>query len=344
MEGLGLAKTDIFMYGIKGQEDKFLKTRKALCDIVGTSKDYGNKMHKYLTKKEVPQFPEPPEPQPAKEGEKISTAQMEKYKMKLRDSIDEEKSWEEQLGRMFRTILAMSAPPMRNTIESDPKFDKLYAANDVNGLLDLMKEKVYGTDERKDQLYVTAGAMMKLHNMQQHPLESHANFHKQFISQAEVTEAVWGPLIPQHMKGKPTDAQEKARKAYLARVWLHCLHKNHQGAVNELSKAHINGRKEYPADLEAALSWITEHTEVANDSHSNMSKLHKSNSHANKDDGTKNVTSFTQVAEPADKANTANNQSDTSSTMSISRARYKMRKLAVSWLQMIRAHDSDEEE
>ena len=127
-------------------------------------------------------------------------------------------------------------------------------------------------------------------------------------------------------------------------VPLHCLHKNHQGAVNELSKAHINGRKEYPADLEAALSWITEHTEVANDSHSNMSKLHKSNSHANRDDGTKNVTSFTQVAEPADKANTANNQSDTSSTISISRARYKMRKPGVSWLQMIRAHDSDEEE
>ena len=68
----GLADTDIFMYGTKGQEDKFLKTRKALCDMVGISKDYGNIMYHYLTEKEDPQFPEQTEPKPAKEGRPIS--------------------------------------------------------------------------------------------------------------------------------------------------------------------------------------------------------------------------------------------------------------------------------
>ena len=253
--------------------------------MVGTSKEYGNNMHRYLTKKEAPQFPEPPEPQPAKEGEAISTAQMERYKIKLRDSIEEEKSWGEQLGRMFRTVLAMCAPPMRNTIESDPRYDKLYAANDVNGLLDLIKEKVYGTDERKDPLYVAAGAMMKLHSLQQHAHESPANFHKRFHSQLEVTESVWGQLIPQMMKGKPTTDQEKARKAYIARLYLLGLHKNYKGVIDDLNKAHINGRKEYPQDLEAALTWVTKHTEVAGDSHGNNSKLQKSNSDGMNDDG-----------------------------------------------------------
>ena len=340
----GLAKTDVYLYGIKGQEDKFLKTTKAVVDWVGTSTTYGNDMHKYLTKKEEPQFLEPPEPQPAKEGDSISTAQMERYKMKLKQCIDDEKSWAEQKGRMFRTIQSISAPPMRNAFESDPRFEQLYADHDVNGLLALIKEKVYGTDERKELLWITAGAMVKLHTMQQGPQESTANFHKRFYSQVEVTESVWGALIPQVMKGKPTDAQEKAKRAYHARLFLKCLNKNNQGAVNELSKAYINGRSEYPKDLEAALTWITEQREADGDSHDNNTKPSKSNSHGNNDDGTRNATSFTQVAKPATSDDTANNPPSTSSTISISRAKYKMRKPGLNFTQFIRKEASDEEE
>jgi hypothetical protein len=45
-------------------------------------------------------------------------------------------------------------------------------------------------------------------------------FTKRFLSQQEVTEDVWGELIPQMMKGKAVVEQEKARHKFLACVFL----------------------------------------------------------------------------------------------------------------------------
>ena len=84
--------------------------------------------------------------------------------------------------------------------------------------------------------------MNKLCYIHQHASESHANFHKRFDSQVEMTESVWGPFIPQNMNGEPTAGQEKARKANIARLFLHCLNKRCQGVVNEVSKAYMSGQ------------------------------------------------------------------------------------------------------
>ena len=241
---------------------------------------------------------------------------------------------------------------MRNAIESDSRYKELKADYDANGLLDLIKEKVYGADEKKEPLWLTAEAMNKLHFIYQHPSESHANFHKRFDSQVEMTESVWGPLIPQNMKGKPTEAQEKARKAYIARLFLHRLNKRYHGVVNELSKAYMNGRNEYPEDLSDALTWITNQTVPASDAHGDANKSNKTSSNGANDDGAPRLSSFTQLPEPANATTTtlAMAQTDTPhSTISISRAQYERRRplsgfRGVSFAQLNRAEDSSADE
>ena len=47
-----------------------------------------------------------------------------------------------------------------------------------------------------------------------------ATFYKRFTNQVEVTEGVWGPLIPAKMKGKNTEEQKKAREKFLACMFL----------------------------------------------------------------------------------------------------------------------------
>ena len=90
----GLDKNNIFVYGQAGQADRYIKSRKGLIEWVGTTKEYKNVMYAYLTKKEEPTFIEPTEPT----GDNVTTAQLEKYKMKLRKQMDEEEEWLEAKG------------------------------------------------------------------------------------------------------------------------------------------------------------------------------------------------------------------------------------------------------
>ena len=82
------------------------------------------------------------------------------------------------------------------------------------------------------------------------------------MSQVEVTESEYGPLIPSKYKGKPTEQQEKARKQYLARLYLQALNRDHKKQVQGLSTAFINKQNNYPDTPEAALSWAVSQLEV----------------------------------------------------------------------------------
>ena len=63
-------------------------------------------------------------------------------------------------------------------------------------------------------------AMRKLVNMRQEPKESLVNFGWWFMSQAEVTEDVWGKMVPYKDNGKSTTKKKAARNKYLACIFL----------------------------------------------------------------------------------------------------------------------------
>ena len=67
----GLDKSTMFVYGSPHQIEKFLRAKKAIVDWVGTSEECKNSMHDHLTEGTEPEFKEPEEPAPAKEGEPI---------------------------------------------------------------------------------------------------------------------------------------------------------------------------------------------------------------------------------------------------------------------------------
>ena len=138
--------------------------------------------------------------------------------------------------------------------------------------------------------------MAKLHSARQGMGESESNFYRRLISQIEVTESVWGRLTPSIMKGKLTTEQDAARNAYLARLFLRGLNKSHQESVNDLGKAYVDGRNEYPKDIESALAWITNRPE--NNSrfkHNKPQPTNGNNNNDNDDDpNTRNLRSFAQ--------------------------------------------------
>ena len=151
---------------------------------------------------------------------------------------------------------------MRNKLEGDTKFNDLEKDYNVNGLLDLIKDLVYSTNESQEPFLKMANSMVKLHRMFQCNRESANAYYKRFMSQVEVTESECGPLMPSKCKGKPTEQQEKARKQCLARLYLQALNRDHKKQVQGLSTAFINKQNNYPDTPEAALLWAVSQLET----------------------------------------------------------------------------------
>jgi hypothetical protein len=86
------------------------------------------------------EFPEPKDP-----GDKPTAAQMEKYKMQLRMSLDKADKYQSEKAKVFRLIIGQCVPAMKHKIEGDTKYPALVEASDVTGLLQFMKELVYST-------------------------------------------------------------------------------------------------------------------------------------------------------------------------------------------------------
>ena len=174
--------------------DRYIKARKGLIDWVGTSKDYKNVMHAYLLTKEEPTFDDPTEPT-GTDANPVTTAQLEKYKFQLRKMDDQREEWLEAKGRLYRTMEQLCITPLQNKVYNHPRYEEVQKKHDIIGLLDIIKELVYSTDDSQETYWTMVETMTQLFNTKQGDQESLTAFHKRLESQIEVTESVWGGAV-----------------------------------------------------------------------------------------------------------------------------------------------------
>jgi hypothetical protein len=94
--------------------------------------------------------------------------------------------------------------------------------------------------------------------LKQESNESLDGFAKRFLSQQEVTEDVWGELIPHKMKGKAVVNQEKARDKFLACVFLAGVDGNRYGtAVDDLNNDFLLGTVSFPDDVPGMMTLLS---------------------------------------------------------------------------------------
>ena len=190
----GLPKHNIFVCGEKNQVDRYIKARKGLIDWVGTSKDYKNVMHSYLLTKDEPTFDDPDEPT-GTDANPVTTAQLEKYKFQLRKIDDKREEWLEAKGRLCRTVEQLCVIPLQNKVHDHPRCGEVQKKHDIIGLLDIIKELVYSTDDSQETYWTMVETMTQLFNTKQGDQEPLTAFDKRLESQIEVTESVWGGAV-----------------------------------------------------------------------------------------------------------------------------------------------------
>lgn len=247
--GIEELRGQFYIYGSKGQQERFTKTTKAVAEYAGST--CGKDMWELVHNQKEATFPEPPEPK-----EDASRAAMEKYKMLFRMSIEDKKQYDKDKSRMFRIIMGQCKLSMKNKIESMAEYPKLEEDDDVVGLLAMMKQVAFSAEKVQYEFWTKQAMMRKLITMKQDK-ESITGFHKRFMAQLEVTEQAWGKLIPHEMKGKPTAEQEAARDKFLACVFLAGVDRSRsKGAINDLSNDFLGGSDCYPESIPAMLNYL----------------------------------------------------------------------------------------
>jgi hypothetical protein len=171
----------IFIYGSKMQAEKYLRTKKAIGEFVGTK--YGKAMWSLVEKKQETTFKDPDEP-----DKDAKRAEVKKYKMLLKMRIEDKKKYQEDKSKVFRLIMGQCTTTMRNRIEASRDYEKLEEDDDVIGLLESIRELVYSNEATQYQYWAMQSAIRKLCAMKQESKESLSGFIKWFEAQVEATE------------------------------------------------------------------------------------------------------------------------------------------------------------
>ena len=248
--GLEELKGHLYFYGGPGQAEKYMKTTKEIGEHVGRT--MGKEMWTLVTELTEATFDEPDEP-----DDEDSKAQMEKHRMLLKMHFEEEKQYKRDKARLFRIILGQCLPSMRNKVEALPEYSDLEKDDDVVGLLTKMKDLVYSTDNNQYEYWTMQASVRKFVNLEQGPKESLENFGNRFLDQQDMTEKVWGQLIPMKMKGKATAEQEEARGKFLACLFLAGVDRNrYKRAIDDLNNQYVSGEVKYPDSVTGMIALL----------------------------------------------------------------------------------------
>ncbi|MGL5934061.1 MAG: hypothetical protein ACRCZI_00410 [Cetobacterium sp.] len=140
-------------------------------------------------------------------------SKLERYKILLKQALDKQDKYETSKSLTFRLILGQCTSVLKGKLDSHATFNDLQKANDVVGLMKLLKSEVYSMTSYQYEYWSMQASLSKLVNLTQHNQEGLA------IAQLEATEEVCGLMIPEKYRDKTRGEQVVARDKLLACIY-----------------------------------------------------------------------------------------------------------------------------
>ena len=245
----------VYVYGIKGQDDTYLKTTEAIAEYVGI--EYGKK-YKKLVEGTESEPAKPKEPKKPKEGE-IPPLALKRYEREWDFYIKKLEEYKVIKGKVFVIIIGQCSLSMKNKLESLPEYKQLDEDDDVIGLLKLMKSLTFAKMNVQYEYWTLVSSMKKLFFLQQHRKETLPSYYRRFAAARDVVEEQNGSLFPTKIKEAATsDTEEVVRDKYHACIFLAGVDKARYGKlIDELNNAHLTGQENYPESVEAAMNMLS---------------------------------------------------------------------------------------
>ena len=205
---------------------------------------------------EETKFTEPTPPK-VKKGDDVSPGEMDGFKIKLRMVIDQQRDYDRNKSKVLRLIMQQCSTAMKNKVEGSPEHPELEEKDDVIGLLKLIEQFAFSTENVQYEFWTQQASMRTLLTMQQQPKESLANYERRHTAQTEVTETVCGKLILHKYSKEKPDEQEKVRNKLLSAAFLAGVDRDrHKQAIDDLNNSHILGKGSYPEDVPSMVQYL----------------------------------------------------------------------------------------
>jgi hypothetical protein len=83
--GIEALKGHVFLFGVIGQQERFIKSKKELAMYIGTTSDCGKLLYNAIMKGEEPKFKEPDDP-----GKDATPAQVRRYEILFKKNLGKE--------------------------------------------------------------------------------------------------------------------------------------------------------------------------------------------------------------------------------------------------------------
>ena len=249
--GMEELKDHYFVIGTTGQAEKYRRTKEAIATYVGAT--FGKEMWTLVHELKEATFDEP---QDIKDD--ATKGEIERYRIKMKMHLEEEKLYKRNKGKVFIIVIGQCTKPVKNKLASFPEeYKKFEQDDDVAGVLTKMKELVYNTTNIQYEIWTLQKQLRTGLCLRQYDREDLQTYSKRFLAQIEITEKLWGELIPWKMKDKQPTEQQEARNKILACVFLSGADiKRYRKAKLALNNNYIMGKNDYPADVPEMVKYL----------------------------------------------------------------------------------------
>jgi hypothetical protein len=152
----------LFVYGVQGQKEAFIKDKKAVAEFLGKTLDAGKELYTAMQTGVEPTFKEPDDP-----GANATPAQLRKYDILFKKNDAKQELYKRDQTKAFWIIVGQCSKTMRSKLEALPEIQEWEEKDNYLALLSKMRSLVYGTDQAQCVFWEMQAAMSGLFNLSQ---------------------------------------------------------------------------------------------------------------------------------------------------------------------------------
>ena len=143
----------------------------------------------YGEEAEFPEVAAPP-------GKNPSTTTLRKFEMEYKRHLERIENFQKEKCKAFGIILGQCRELTKQVVKSDKNYRSLENADNVIGLLGLLRDLSYGTDKKRYVRWIQQAQLRRAVTFAQNPTETLQQFASNFNEQIKTLEDICGPLVP----------------------------------------------------------------------------------------------------------------------------------------------------
>ena len=213
---------------------------------------------------------------------KVSGMEAKKFEMDYKRVQDKKDEHQKNKCKCFGIIMGQCKTITKDVAKADMSYRALERADDVIGILKLLREICYGTDRKRYLPWTQQAQLRKTVRFSQAPGETIQQFATNFVEQVKTFEEMYGLLVPTkdmiqveertRIVGEGDEEHEEnynvtvladrdvileARNKFVACLFLAGVdRKKYKDAIDEMNNDFLRHGTEYPGDVSSMVTWL----------------------------------------------------------------------------------------